>query len=223
MKEVKLNLYRFDELSDDAKKDVIERYRDKCGELHTEAWEYEYKATLDKFSEIIGIKVYNWEVDSWSYGHNYRWVHEPTSSGEMDHDDVRGKYLLRFLNRIYFDVRSRKYHSTPFTYDENGKPHYRYLYSKILWHDGDCPLTGFCADYSILEPIWDWHKEPDWKISVDELVTKCLDKFFEDWQNDIRWGYSDEYVEEELSTGNLDDKWFYQDGSECCVPAKLIA
>lgn len=207
MKEIKVTLYQFDELSDDVREKVIDRYRYICGESHQEFWSDEQRATLDKFCDIIGIKMKNWQVDGGCYDYSFRWEREPFgdwyNGSYIDADEVCGKYLLRFLNRIYFDVRRGKYHSTA----------NRHMHSK--WHMEEFyALTGYCADYAICKPIYDWHRNPDWKISLQELVESCLDSFFSDWRDEIAYGYGDEYVTEELTEGNLEHLLFLEDGTE---------
>jgi len=216
MKEVTLKLYKFDELDESAQQRVIDDERGNCGTLHEEFWCNEYQATLDEFCKIIGCKV-SWTHEYGNFYYRIKWDNDPFECWQydvyIDSDHVKGKYLLRFLNRdeIYFSVRKGKYRSTPFRTGSDGKQHYRYIHSKVMFEEGNCPLTGYCADNSILQPIWDWHKNPDLEISLQELVEKCLDSFFEDWQADIDWGYTDDYVREELE--NNCDEDFYEDGT----------
>lgn len=195
MKEAKIKLYKFEELSEESQKVVMDREREKIQEMANDAWDSEHRGTLEKFSEIFGIEVRNWEVSECN--HNY-WLCFPDDIYERDAKEVKGKYLLRFLNSIYFDIRSRRYYSGRFRYDENGKAHSASRYSKIIWKEMECPLTGVCYDCDILEPIYKWHKNPDWNKSLYDLVDDCLESFFKQWENEMEQTGSDEYVKQEL-------------------------
>ena len=210
MKEVKCKLYKFEELSEESQKAVMDRERDKIQQWGIDAWDSEHRDTLNKFAEIVGIKIRNWEVSSWR--HTYLFYF-PSDVYERDANDVTGKYLLRFLNSIYYDIRSRKYFSCGQRL-ENGKVHYSHRHSKILWEEGNCPLTGVCYDYDILNPIYKWHKNPDWEKSLYDLVDDCLEEFFAAWENECEYCGSDEYVIQELTESSAyEDTLYFEDGT----------
>lgn len=212
MKEVRIKLYHFDELSEDAKKVVRDRERERIQQWGIDAWDSEHKETLKKFCEIFNVKVYDWEVSD--YNHDYRFKFTQDFY-DISADKVTGRYLLRFLNSIYYDIRSRKYFSCGQHYDENGKFHYSHRHSRIMWEEYNCPLTGVCYDNDILDPIWKWHKKPNFGISLYELVDDCLESFFSTWQNECEYCGSDEYVEQELiESGVYEDTLWYSDGTE---------
>ena len=211
MKQVKCNLYKFEELSEQSKKIVIDRERDKIQQWGVDAWESEHRDVLKKFEEIFDIEVRHWEVND--YSHNYRFSFDHDFY-EMDASEVKGKYLLRFLNSIYYDVRKGKYFSCGDRW-ENGKFHYSSRYSKILWEEGNCPLTGFCYDNEILQPIWDWHKKPNWNLSLKDLVDECLENFFSQWEKEMLYCASDDYCIQELTESSAyEDTLYFEDGTE---------
>ena len=209
MKEVKIRLYKFEELSSESKAKVIERERSKIQQWCIDAWDSEHRATIKKFEEIFNVKVRDWSVSD--YSHDYRFVFSNDFYG-MDASEVTGKYLLRFLNSIYYDVRSGKYFSCGQRW-ENGKYHYSAKHSKILWEEFNCPLTGICYDNDILKPIWDWHKKPNWNLSLRDLVDECLESFFSSWEEENLYCGSDEYCIQELTESSVyEDVLYFEDG-----------
>ena len=211
MKEVKCKLYKFEELSEKSQKVVMDRERDSIQQNGIDAWDSEHRDTLEKFSNIFGIKVYDWEVSSYNHRYCFHFIDDVY---DVDAVYVKGKYLLRFLNSVYFDIRSRKYYSCGHRYDENGEYHYSHRYSKVLWVNNNCPLTGVCYDCDILKPIYDWHKKPDWNKSLYFLVDECLEEFFSAWEKECAYCGSDEYVKQELTESSVyEDVLYFENGT----------
>jgi hypothetical protein len=210
MKEVKCKLYKFEELSEESQKKVMNRERNNIQSWGIDAWDSEHRNTLEKFANIVGIKIRDWEVSD--YNHNYSFCFL-SDVYERDADDVKGKYLLRFLNSIYFDIRSQKSYFTGERW-ENGNYHYSHRKSNILWQENDCPLTGVCYDCDILYPIYEWHKNPDWNKSLYDLVDECLEEFFSAWEKENEYCGSDEYVKQELTESSAyEDVLYFEDGT----------
>ena len=90
MKEVKIKLFTFDELSKDAQHNVCERDR-----LETYGWGYicqehdasERLATLDKFCEVFGIK---YDID---YDHQHRFISWHFEDSELE-ANIFASYLI---------------------------------------------------------------------------------------------------------------------------------
>ena len=188
----------------------MDRERDSIQQFGIDAWDSVHRDTLEKFANIVGIKIRDWEVSD--YNHNYSFCFL-SDVYERDADDVKGKYLLRFLNSIYYEIRSRKYYFCGQRW-ENGKYHYSHRKSNILWQENDCPLTGVCYDCDILYPIYEWHKKPDWNKSLHDLVDECLEEFFSAWEKENAYCGSDEYVKQELTESSVyEDVLYFEDGT----------
>lgn len=211
MKEVKVKLYHFDELSDDAKHKVCERDRNESyggwASICQESDFYERKATLDKFCETFGIK-YHIDLD-----HCHRFISWNFTDYDIDDEKICGRHLWRFLNKFYFDIRSRKYFSTRGYYDKNGKYHYKFRYSHIQWVEQNCPFTGMCYDCDILDKIFEWYKSPDWKLSLHDLFDECFDHYLKLWSEEDDYRMSDESISDMISA-NCPETLYYEDGTE---------
>ncbi len=199
MKEVTLKLYKFDELDESAQRKVMDNNRDAIQADAMECYGYEYRDTLEKFSEVFGITVSEWEVSD--YYHNFRFDFKDAIYDWLDGclyaEDVSGKLLLRYLNGIHIKkAYSKNKYVQPF--DQNA----------------DCPLTGMCYDYEILQPIVDWYKKPDYGITLYELIKSCLENFFQAWQDEYEYCRGDEFVRQELSESSAyEDALYTSDGT----------
>lgn len=216
MKEVKVKLYHFDELSEDAQHNVCERDREE-----TYGWAYicqeqdasERRATLDKFCEVFGIK---YDID---YNHQYRFIswHFEDSELEANSEELCGKYLWRFLNKYYYDIRNRKYYGKLIPHEKDpehpaGFEHVK-RYSKIWWVEQECPFTGMCYDCDILDKIFDWYKKPDWNLSLHDLFDDCFSYYMKLWSDEDDYRTSDESIGDMIQA-NWSDKLYYEDGTE---------
>lgn len=214
MKEVKVKLYHFDELSDDARHKVCERDR-----YETYGWSYicqesdanERISTLDKFCEVFGI---SYKID---YDHQYRFISWNFEDYDINDKEVCGKYLWRFLDKYYYDIRNRKYYGKliPHEKDSEHPAGFEHIkrYSKIIWEEQNCPLTGMCYDCDILDKIFEWYKKPDWKLSLHDLFDECFSHYLKLWSDEDDYRTSDESIGDMISA-NCPDKLFYEDGTE---------
>lgn len=212
MKEVKVKLYTFDELSEDAKHNVCEKERSRQYNFGFDCQEYdagERVSTLDSFCKVFGIE---YQID---YDHSTRFISWSFKDEDIDDraDDICGKYLLRFLNNYYYDIRSRKYYATRGYYDENRKYHYKFRHSRIIWIEQNCPFTGMIYDCDILDLIFDWYKRPDWKLSLRDLFENCFGYYLQCWDKEDEYRMSDENIGDMISANRPDDL-YYEDGTK---------
>lgn len=216
MKEVKVKLYHFDELSKDAKHNVCERDRNE-----NYGWSYicqesdagERRSTLNKFCEVFGIK---YDID---YDHQYRFItwHFEDSELDADSEEICGKYLWRFLNKYYYDIRSRKYYGKLIPHEKDsehpaGVEHVK-RYSRIIYVEQNCPFTGMCYDCDILDKIFEWYNKPNWNLSLHDLIDDCFHHYLKLWSDEDDYRESDESIGDMISA-NWPDKLYYEDGTE---------
>ncbi len=214
MKNYKVQLFHFEELNDDAKHYVCNKERESeynFGTLGMECDAEERRATIKAFCELFNI---SYDID---YDHQYRFVSWHFNDVDMNgyewcDEDISGKYLLRYLNRYYFDILSRKWYHVNCK-DENAKPSYKERYSEIQWISGNCPFTGMCYDCDILDPILKWFKNPDWNITLHDLFDDCFSAFMQSWEEEDDYRMSDENLCDAISA-NWEDKLFFEDGRE---------
>lgn len=137
-------VYSFDELDDNAKEKVREKF---C--FLIDAWGADYRNTLDKFCDILGIKIKDWEVSA--FGNIYY-----TLDRRQIHEAFRGKKKKELLKL----------------------PEY---------------ITGFCADYVIMEVF-------KFAIKTGETPYDAVDKaiyaFFKEWRDVMEHAISNENIAE---------------------------
>ena len=216
MKEFKIKLYSFDELSESAKAMICDKERENVygnyGTMAQESDADDRLETLNKFCEVFNI---TYRID---YDHQYRFivwqfVDVNMNGYEWCDEDIKGKYLLRFLNRFYKDITSPKYYSTKGYWDENKKYHYQYRHSKFQRERGNCPFSGMCYDEDILDKIWEWYDNPNWDITLHDLFDDVFHHYMRLWEKEDDYRMSDEYIGEMISI-NDSEKLYYENGVE---------
>lgn len=200
MKEVTIKVYPINELDQPQQEKAFYNWL----ESDDYTWNAENKDTLEKFSDIFPIKVKKYE-----YGYQNFIDWNFTESEEIE--NLSGIRLMKYIYNNYFQyIFKGKYYSTKGHYDENNKYHYKHRYSKIIF-ENCCPLTGYCMDDDILEPIYKFLKNPEKHITFYHLLSDCLYSWVHACQNDYEHSTSKEFFIEECQAN---ERLFYSDGKE---------
>jgi hypothetical protein len=96
--------------------------------------------------------------------------------------------------------------------DVKGVRLYKYLQNNYNMKDllsGNCPFTGYCGDESFLAPLQAFMKKPD-NRTFRELMNDCLENGFSDWQKDMEYQESDDYIADHLIINGYE---FEEDGT----------
>lgn len=99
MKEIVLKLYEFDELSKDSQERIIERERWNVMEQCMDAYDIDYKKSMEAFEDLTDTKVYGWEVGYERYDFSYEFKYKdpiyehPTEKAHADCNNIE-KYRL---------------------------------------------------------------------------------------------------------------------------------
>jgi hypothetical protein len=168
-------VYKFDELSGDAKEKALEWARET-----DYPWLDENKNSLDEFEKIFPVSVGRWEYGGccWSYI-NFSMTCEDEIS------ELSGLRLAKYLWNNYSDeLYTRK------RYSKGAK----FRYSRIIL-EADCVLTGYYMDEVILEPIYDFLKKPDGR-TFQRLMKDCLDSWVSACNKDFEAYYDNESMED---------------------------
>lgn len=174
-------LYRITELSEEAKEKAHGEWL--CNRYFY-GWTYENRQTLDAFCERFGIVCRNWRYDACNYSYDYR------SRQEDCIDSLSGWRLVAYLmNNHWNDLYTRKY----FWNGRKGR-------ESRIFVDTCCPLTGYCIDNDILDPIYRFLKSPTENVTFDNLMDECLDSFFRACRDDMESTQTLEYFTEESNT-----------------------
>lgn len=230
MKEVKVKLYKFEELAEEVRKQIAEKESFEVMEFVMDCHNSEWEGSLKHFENATGFDARNWEV---GYGTNSFRTESPDEyvTGTYDYpiyaEDCKGKLLFRWCCRFIEDNRNGKYYGIliPHAKDSEhpaGLEHIK-RYSKVLGEPiegGWCPWTGVCTDCSLVEPIVDfylnYHRGKfSEDYSLEDLIDDCLEKFFDEWQSEYdAYGDNENGCVEEHIEINSDGELFYEDGTK---------
>lgn len=193
MKTITTNLYLFQELSEAAQQKAWEKssfdFSDDYGD--------EYRATLKAFEKIFDIKVYHYDIGSMVFNPTFEFDTIGNATDTPKGDPLR---LARFIWNNYADYILRgKYYNT----------HGKSRHSKVLTSFYDCPLTGVCYDYDILQPIIDCLHYKRFFNSYEELIHECLGNFFRAWDSEIEHCHTWEYF---ADVADANEWYFTEDG-----------
>ena len=197
MRTIERKIYRYDELSEQAKQVAIESMKEEISSVRTESDSYEYRNTLEKIENIFGVKVYNWEVNE--YNPYFRF--EFTNIEEDTENEPR--LLLRYLNTNvlpYIDNKKRYYSKTARASRKS-----RILCNKSF----DYCLTGCWCDDAVDNALNNINQSVKNHLNVREFVENLLEGFFKQWQNDFEYACSDEFIAEEIEANDYE---FYENG-----------
>lgn len=233
MKSINVDVFTFDELSDEVKAKLVEenRYEFQEDAIYMD-WKDMWRPTIEKFQEIFNVSIkfsdrYGWRsnvhFNEEYYFDNGEVSIFPDCNGQYSirMDELSGEKLRNYIDTQFSSCMKRK---TFF-----GKNYGKRRISRIFKEWDNCPLTGCCSDISILEPIAEYlnHKQGDygWRkadgtinksweyYTFQDLMEACADSIIKAIDGSEDHYASDEYVLEELSNRNY-GKYFLADGKE---------
>lgn len=202
MKEVKVKLYEFSELSEQAKERVRDDNRERYGDS---SWSYdEAHESVSKFNEIFGTQE-----------GCRNWLDFSTSHIDDNVLELQGDRLQRYIwNNYRNDLWKGKYHSVKTDDHEikhkrvksqtfkNGNIHNAY-YSAIFL-DNCCVLTGVCYDDDLLKPIHDFmDARPEGSVATtnfQDLLEDCFSALKKSLEDESDYMQTDEYIDEQIES-----------------------
>lgn len=164
MRTIEITAYTFNELNEDAKQTALDNF---SNDLSIELSHQELENSIEQFHKVFGTKS------------GYRsWL--DLSKGHIDDDilDLSGLRLLKYLiNNFWGDLFKPKYYSKWRKGSETeNRPQLVKRYSKVQF-EANCVLSGVCYDNDILEPIYNFLKNPEPEITFERLLNKCENCF----------------------------------------------
>lgn len=194
MKTIRIKIYQFDELSEQAKQKAIQDYR--RNEVYTDYIYDDAYESVKKFHDIFGTKEGG---TSWLY----------IRTGHID-DNILQLKGVRLRTYIINNFWSQLY--KPKTFYKGDKKRK----SKITL-DSCCILTGVCYDLDLLNPIYDFIERYKQKsdyysyMDFDRLLQDCINSLEKSIQSEVDYRYSDEGITEELENNGRN---YTKDGIE---------
>jgi hypothetical protein len=181
-------VYKFTELSEDAKQKAIQYFR----EGNDYPWFSECNDSLKGFEKALPIKIRDY-----SYGEE---LYRSYIQFEVTDENVgllKGLRLRTWLiNNFWNDLGKGKFYSLP-----TGS--YKSRHSKMT-KEVSCPFTGYCADEDLIEPIRRFIEKPDKEITFELLIKMCFHSFAKSVASDIEYQNSDEAIIETIEANDYD-------------------
>lgn len=209
MREIKFNIYQYDELSAEAKEKAVDNVRETIGSMLCDFDADEYRSALKEIEKIFEIKVYDWGV---GYPGTYsRWRFNENSRFSDLSDNPR--FLVRYLDEVERYCRKGKFYSSSFRKVPVDKEHpaglaYTKRYSKVMFERNYC-LTGTWTSAVVddyMEKRWDYVRR---HRTIEDFVDDMLYDFFKSWESNQECNYEDEAIIDTI-LGN--DYEFTEDG-----------
>ena len=209
MRVIETTIYRFSELSEEAKEKAIDKWRDNSQGLFS--WKNEASDTLNAFCKIFDVK-YNTIDYLETYRNKYR-INLPDEVKNLSGIRLAAYLWNNYKNELYkgkfYSVRSDKimnHNRVKSKVLSNGKIFNAYYSAITLEHS--CVLTGMCYDDNILDPIYEFMKRP-YNTGIDELINDCISSFCKAVASDIEYEYSDKCI---IETIEINDYEFTENG-----------
>lgn len=197
MRTIEYQIYRYDELSEQAQQVAIESTRDSISGTRIESDSADYRHTLEMIEQIFRVNIYDWHVDEYNTYFRFNFV-------GIDEDiETEPRLLLRYLNTNVLpciDNKKRYYSNTARVSRK----------SRILCNNGyEYCLTGCWCDDAVDNALNNINQSVKNRLSAREFVKNLLEGFFKQWQNDYEYDCSDECIAEEIE---INDYEFFENG-----------
>lgn len=187
MKTIEVNLYKFSELSDEAKEKAIEKWRNDS--YDSQPWFIsESNDSFEKFAELFNIDWRN--ID---YCEPYRNEYSIKLDDQIKY--LSGQRLATYIwNNYKKDIFKGRYY-----YTKN-----KHRHSKIQIEDFCCALTGVCYDDELLSPIYEFLKNPEDNMDFEMLLNECIYNLCSNVSDEIDYQNSDEAIIETIEANEYD-------------------
>ncbi len=206
MKTIQLNLYKFSELSEDAKRTAIDKYKEGGQD---QLYYDELIESIRKAVDLFGLKT------------GGEWTDIRTGHIDDCILELSGVRLYKYLVNNYWNklftpkykksidraVKWKPYICKVHTARDGSK--FTQLYYKHQ-RDNSCVLTGVCYDMDILQPFYNFLERPEKNTTYQDLINQfehAIKKAFNDIEE---WQDSDEHISAVLEINEYD---FTEDGN----------
>ena len=197
MRTIERQIFRYDELSDQAQKVAIESMKERLSNIRIESDSEDYRNTLEMIEQIFRVNVYDMRVDEYNSYFRFNFV-------GIDEDiENEPRLLLRYLNNNVLPcIDNRKRY-----YTRGCRASRR---SKIMFENEYvyC-ITGAWTDSAIDDALNNIKQSLKNHLNAREFVNSILEGFFKQWQNDYEYTTSDECIAETIEANDYE---FYENG-----------
>lgn len=190
MRTIEKHVYQLNELSSNAREKALENVRET---FDPHVWSDEYKDSLKAFSDEFGLN-YDYSVGPFSPSY----VSIGTGQLEETIYNLKGARAWAYIHN-----KTDLLDGTPKEYGLNGTARKSKILKDPYSYSG---LTGFCADFDLIEGLIDYIKKG---YNLGESIENAADELCRAWVSDMESMYKDEYVAEHIEANEIE---FENDG-----------
>ena len=213
MKQVTTTIYSFSELSEQAKENAIEQFRNKG---------YDNSNYYDEITESVKAVIELFDLKTGREWSDIRTGHIDDTILELS----GGRLMAYIYNNYGSDLFKPKYLKHGELIDKK-KPFHRMMkqreivnqcpnkgkisvsYYSNIQKDNCCVLTGVCYDDDILQPVYEFLKSGDKSTTLQDIFSDIESAIGKAYRDCEEWLNSDEFISEELEANNYE---FTEDG-----------
>jgi 6-pyruvoyl-tetrahydropterin synthase len=188
MKTLTIELFKFNELTDDVKAEIIEKYRDKASFNEYRASYNEFNNSKKAFLNVFGLN---------EIGYSICYINLPSEV-----DKLTGIRLATYIWNNYSQHLEKKrvnYHKSKSKFSN-------------IYKDRSCALTGYIYDDYFTQGIWSFLKTPCPNTTLADLIKSCVKKADSKREDDVDNAYyNDTLIIENLEKLDCD---YLADGEE---------
>lgn len=191
MKTITINIYSFNELSEEAKKSALQDFCD-TGEYFLAD---ENAESLKEFQNFLPVNVKNWQYGGGKYIRYSLTCEEAVQN-------LYGQRLRTYILNNYYSIL---YEQKPYgKYFKSASGVWKYpKRSNIFYIQTSCPFTGYVMDESLLQPIREFIDKPD-NSTFSELIHKCLNNWLNECESDYDYFFSLENYSEHCEANDYE-------------------
>lgn len=213
---IRVKLFKFDELSDNAKEKAIEDWRNDSIGRNDYAWTEEVKQSLEAFANIFPVKI-----KDWSYGGRGEGISFEMTSDYDEIEEMSGWRLATYIwNNYRNELFTGKYYGKLVYTFKDGTPipkstehpvgcRHVTRYSRVMLENA-CVLTGMWIDDTILGPVYKFLSNPQSNTTFKELMEDCFSEWVKGANENIEDQNSDDYITETIRANEYE---FTKDGT----------
>lgn len=189
-----INIYSFDELSEEAKQKAIENNRPE--EIF---WADENRQSMEAFADLFPIKVTNWSYGNQGEGVDFYF----TCEDEIE--NLSGQRLATYIwNNYRKDLYTYKQYWRCGEHFNCVGANSKHTTSKIFLDEFGCPFTGYCMDNEIIAPLFAFMRKPDANTTFEDLLNDCFSAWIKACNNDIEFQNSDDQIIETIKSNEYE-------------------
>lgn len=207
MRTIRTKVYKFSELSEQAKENAINQYR------NTEQYNQDY---YDEITDSVKAVIELFNLKTGRQYSDLRTSHIDDTilalSGVRLYKYLVNNYYGQLFTPTYIKSIDRVVKWKPFICKVNKRSNGEYtsIYSRQKT-DNSCTLTGVCYDMDILQPVYDFLKRPDKSTTFEDLIRDIESAISKAYDNCEEWLNSDEFITDHF---NGNDYEFTKDGKQ---------